>query len=66
MGSVNRCSMFANRCLTFITASMTVMGEKLSGGSADQLAVVLEIVWGTIFLESSKVRLTLLDQHERL
>jgi hypothetical protein len=38
MGPVNRCSLFVNRCLTFITASMTVLGEKLGGGPMDHSA----------------------------
>jgi hypothetical protein len=38
MSPVNRYSLFVNRCLTFITALMVVLGEKLGGGSADHLA----------------------------
>jgi hypothetical protein len=63
---VNRFSMFVNRCLTFITALMVVLGEKLGGGHADQSVGVLKIVLGAIFLGSSMIRPTLLGQRERL
>jgi hypothetical protein len=38
MSPVNRYSLFVNRCLTFITALMVVLGEKLGGGPTDHLA----------------------------
>jgi hypothetical protein len=45
---------------------MAVRGGKLSCGPVDRSAGVLRIVIGALFLESSRVRPTLLDQHERL
>jgi hypothetical protein len=66
MSPINQCSMFVNRCLTFITVSMAVRGEKLDGGPADRSTGVLRIVPGAIFLGSSRVCPTLLGQRERL
>jgi hypothetical protein len=45
---------------------MVVLGEKLGGGPADRSADMLRIVLTALFLESSKVRSTLLGQRERL
>jgi hypothetical protein len=45
---------------------MLVLGEKLGGGPTDRSAGVLKILSGAIFLWSSRVRPTLLGQHERL
>jgi hypothetical protein len=50
MGPVNLCSMFVNKYLAFITASMIVKGEKLGGGPADRSTNVLGIVSGALFL----------------
>jgi hypothetical protein len=61
MSPIKRCSMFIIRCLTFITASMTVRREKLGDGSADRSAGVLGIVSEDLFLESSRVCPTLLN-----
>jgi hypothetical protein len=66
MRPVNRCSLFINRCLTVITASMAIRREKLGGGLADQLASVMEILLGALFLGTSKVHPTLLGRRERL
>jgi hypothetical protein len=66
MGPVNWCSMFINRCLTFIAALMAIRGEKLGGGPMDWSFDVLGIVLGALFLGSSKVYPTLLGQCERL
>jgi hypothetical protein len=52
--------------LTFITASMVVLGEKLSGEPADRLADVLWIVSGALFLGSGRAHPTLLMASERL
>jgi hypothetical protein len=41
MGPVKQCSMFVNRCLAFITASMAIRGEKLGGRPGDRSAGVL-------------------------
>jgi hypothetical protein len=49
MGLVNWCSMFVNRCFTFITISMTVWEEKLGGQHANYWAGVLGIVSGAFF-----------------
>jgi hypothetical protein len=38
MGPVNQCSLFINRCLAFITASMAVLGEELGDGPVDHSA----------------------------
>jgi hypothetical protein len=65
MGPVNRCSLFVNRCLNFITASMAVLGEKLGGGHMYHSAG-LGVVSGTLFLGSSRVRPTLMMAYERL
>jgi hypothetical protein len=45
---------------------MVVMGDKLGGGPADQLASVLRIVSRVLFLKSSRFHPTLLGQRERL
>jgi hypothetical protein len=45
---------------------MTVRGEKLGAKSIDQSANMLMIMSGVLFLMSSKVRLTLFGQCERL
>jgi hypothetical protein len=45
---------------------MAVRGEKLGDRHADRSASVLGIVLGSLFLRSSKIRLTLLSQRERL
>jgi hypothetical protein len=45
---------------------MAVGGEKLGGGPADRSAGVLRIVTGALFLRSSRVHPTLLDQCQRL
>jgi hypothetical protein len=58
--------MFINICLTFITASMAVKGEKLCSGPVDWLAGVLGIVTKALFLESSRVHPTLLGQRKWL
>ncbi len=58
--------MFVNRGLAFITASMTVMEEKLNGGLVDRSAGVLEIVSGPLFLRSSGICPNLSVSHERL
>jgi hypothetical protein len=58
--------MFINRYLPFITASMDVRGEKLGGGPANRPVDVLGIMTGALFLSSSRVRSTLLVQHEKL
>jgi hypothetical protein len=55
-----------NRCLTFVTASMVVLGEKLGGEPVDQSIDMLEIVSGVLFLESSRIRPTLLMATKRL
>jgi hypothetical protein len=60
MDPVNICSMFINKCLTFITVAMAVRGEKLGGGPMDRPASVLGIVSGALFLGSSRVHPTLL------
>jgi hypothetical protein len=65
MGPVNCCSLFVNRCLAFITASMTVLGKKLGGGFADH-SVGLRVVPRALFLGSSRVRPTLMMACERL
>jgi hypothetical protein len=65
MSLVNRCSLFVNKCLSFITASMTVLGKKLGGGPADHSAG-LKVVSGALFLRSSRVRPTLIMAYERL
>jgi hypothetical protein len=65
MGPVNWCSLFINICLAFNTASIAVLGEKLGGGPADH-SVGLGVVSGVLFLESSRVRPTLLIACERL
>jgi hypothetical protein len=65
MDPVNHCSLFVNRCLAFITASMAVLGEKLGGGPADHSAG-LGVVSGALFLRSSRVRPTLMMAYERL
>jgi hypothetical protein len=65
MGLVNQCSLFINRCLTFITASMAVLGEKLGGGPTDHSAG-LGFVSEVLFLGSSRVRPTLVMANERL
>jgi hypothetical protein len=44
---------------------MAVLGEKLSGGPVDH-SVGLRVVSGSLFLESSRVRPTLLMAYERL
>jgi hypothetical protein len=54
-----------NRCLAFITTSMTVLGEKLYGGPADY-SVGLRVVLRALFVWSSRVRATLLTTCERL
>jgi hypothetical protein len=66
MGPVNHHSMFINRCLAFITASLVVLGEKLGGRPTDWSADVRRIVAEALFLGSSRVHQTLLDQRERL
>jgi hypothetical protein len=38
---ITACSMFVNRCLAFITASMAIRGEKLDGRPADRSAGML-------------------------
>jgi hypothetical protein len=58
--------MFINICLAFITVSIVVLGEKLGGRPVDQSVGVLGVVLGALFLGSSRVRPTLLGQHERL
>jgi hypothetical protein len=45
---------------------MVVLGEKLGGRSVDRPADMLRIVSRAIFLRSSRVRLTMLGQRERL
>jgi hypothetical protein len=55
-----------NRCLAFITTSMVVLGEKLCGRPTDRPAGMLGIISGVLFLESGRVRPTLLSQCERL
>jgi hypothetical protein len=60
IGPVNWCSLFINKCLPFITASMNVRGEKLGGGPVDQSADVLRIVTGALFLRKSRARPPLL------
>jgi hypothetical protein len=45
---------------------MVVLREKLRGRPMDQSANMLRIVLGALFLESSRVRPTLLGQRERL
>jgi hypothetical protein len=62
---VNRCSLFVNRCLAFITALMVVLREKLGGRHVDHSAG-LGVVSGALFLGSSRVHLTLLMSYERL
>jgi hypothetical protein len=52
--------------LTFITASLVVLGEKLGGGPVDRSTGMLGIVSGALFLGSSRVRPTLLMASERL
>jgi hypothetical protein len=52
--------------MTFITASIVVLGEKLGGGPVDQSAGVLGIVSGAPFLRSSRVCPTLVMVSERL
>jgi hypothetical protein len=59
MGPVNYCSLFINRCLAFITASMVVLGEKQGGEPTDHL-VGLGVVSGALFLRSSRVCPTLM------
>jgi hypothetical protein len=54
-----------DRCLTFITASTVVLGEKLGGGPVDHSAG-LGVVLGALFLRSSRVRPMLLMVCERL
>jgi allophanate hydrolase subunit 1 len=43
-----------------------VLGEKLGGEPIDRSASVLGIMSGALFLGSSRIRLTLLGQRERL
>jgi hypothetical protein len=45
---------------------MIVLGEKLGGRFVDRPADMLRIVSRAIFLRSSRVRLTMLGQRERL
>jgi hypothetical protein len=66
MCPINQRSIFINRCLGFITASMAVTGEKLGGGPADRSVGALGIVSGALFLRSSRVCPTLLGLLERL
>jgi hypothetical protein len=65
MGPVNQCSLFINRCLAFITASMAVFGEKLGGGPVGHL-VGLGVMSGALFLRSSRIRPMLMMACERL
>jgi hypothetical protein len=66
MSLINQCSMFINRYLPFITASMDIRGEKLGGGPANRPVDMLGIMTGALFLRSSRVRPTMLVQHEKL
>jgi hypothetical protein len=54
-----------NRYLTFITALMAVLGEKLGDGHVDHSSK-LGIVSGALFLRSSRVHPTFLMAFERL
>jgi hypothetical protein len=65
MGPVNQCSLFVNRCLAFITASMALLGEKLGGRPVDHPAG-LGVVSGALFLESSGVHPILFMAYEKL
>jgi hypothetical protein len=64
MGPVNLIACY-RRCLTFITASMAVLGEKLGGGPTDH-SVGLEVVSRALFLMSNRVHPMLLTAYERL
>jgi hypothetical protein len=66
MSPLNRCSIFINRCLDCITASVVVLREKLGDGPADWSAGVPRIVSRALFLRSSRLRPTLLGQREKL
>jgi hypothetical protein len=58
--------MFVNRALAFMTASMSIRGDKLGGGHVARPAGVLGIVSEALFLRRSKARPTLLGQSKRL
>jgi hypothetical protein len=44
MCPINQCSIFVNRCLAFITASMTIREEKLDDRYVDRSTDVLKII----------------------
>jgi hypothetical protein len=64
MGPVNLV-ICCRQMLTFITTSMTILGEKLGGGPVDHSAG-LRVVSGDFFLGSSRIRPTLLVACESL